>query len=786
MPTFLLDLRQSLRSLMKAPGFMIAATLTLALGIGANLATFSVLRAAYAPKLVWQNPGSLAFVGWKVTEDPARPILMEQITWPAFQAFQEHQTLFSSLGAYYPAPSDLGGAIDPRSVWTARVTPGFWSTLQMRPLLGRLPQTDEEGVLVISHGLWKKALGADPMALGKSFTVGGHAHVLVGVLPPEAQWQGSEVFVPLRLADAPAPGGESSFLYVFGRKRPGFTQAQESAILQTFTSQLQSVDPMWKVVKPELQPLTEFLYGGFRDQQKLLAWVALFVTALACVSLCTLVLGRCASRLQELGIRQALGATTTQLFMPLFSDLILAAIPATLVGWLFSLATTHLLGAFLPDDLRVFHGPSVLDVAIGMGAALLLAGLGAGLPALLLPRLRTMGILGGTRTSGGPVHRWSQKGLVALQVGLALTLLSSAALVGRSLQQLRVAPLGIATEGRLLATLSLPAQGEAGRTRRRLEVAQILEKLRALPGVEAVGATSLLPGVSGGTTRSLDVPGRPEAVSTFWRGATDGYFETVGLPLVAGRTFRTSDMVETPLVAVISQSLAKDCFPGQSPLGRTFRMNDNSYTVIGVVGDARMNGARQMRRTQTTYIPSAVAKPQLELVIKAPQALALLPEIRKVLRAHWPEVPMDQLRTLEEAVGEGFASTERRTTLLGLLAGLALALTATGIFGVLSRQVQDRRREVGIRLAMGGTSHQVAALIVRQAMGVVLVGLVAGMGGALVMGRVMQNQLFQIKPADPIGNLAALFILAVTALLACLIPALRVAQVQPSTALRSE
>jgi predicted permease len=789
MNTLALDLRQSLRALRRAPGFLVAAVVSLALGIGVNTAAFSALRAALDPHLAWKNPQELMDVGRQDASYPMPGATLD-VTYPTFKLWQEHQTVLAPLAAYDRNVVVIGGSIEPRSALVSRVSPEFWPLLGTRPLLGRLPYGDEEGALVVSHRFWVRVLGGDLAVVGKSFQVDGRPHTLVGVLPFAAVWRGVEAFVPLEPSEQERSGASGSFLLVVGRTRPGVTDAAAATTFQTLSAQLRASDASQRGITAVARPLLDRFYGRFRDRQALLGWVCLFVTALACVNLCTLVLGRSASRLHELGIRQAIGASRAQLFTPLLSDLLIAAVPGLLLGWFSATATARLLDAFVPGDLQGFHVPSSMDLAVAAAVALLLAVVGAALPSFLLPKVRTLGLLVGTRASGGRARRWSQSGLVVLQVGLALTLLSSFALVHRSLQRLEDAPIGISAEGRILATLSLPARTPEEASRRQREVARVQERIRALPGVKACGGTDLLPVVSGGGFNGrIPIPGRTEPAFTYGRGATDGYFEAAGIPFVEGRTFRASDVVDDPRALIVSRSFAADYFPGQSVIGRTLPLpgSRSDLTIVGVVEDARMDAIRQEGHTQTIYVPTATNNSRLDLVVHAPGAVkALLPDVRRLLRAEWPDVSLDQVRPLREALKEGTASDATQVVLMGLLAALALLLTVAGLYGALSRLVESRRREMGIRLALGGRGSQVAWLVLRQAMTVVGVGLAVGLAGAIGVGHVLRNQLFGIQPLDPVSHASALLLLAATALLASAIPALRASTTEPFEALREQ
>ena len=787
MNTFLIDLRHSLRALLKAPGFLVASILSLALGIGVNIATFSALRVGLFPSLAWKDPKQLVFVGRKDSRFPMLPDTL-QVSYPRFQLWQEHQKPLESLAAWAATTSTLGGPIEPRSVSVLRASPEFWVMLGVAPLLGRLPEPKEEGVLVVSHKLWVSALGKDPGAIGKSFLVGERSRTLIGILPANAVLMGREVFVPLELDQSERSMGRN-FLSVTGRMRPGMSEVDVQTAFRSMSAQLQAGVATERTITAVPRPLLELIYGRFRDRQNLLAWITLFITILACLNLCTLVLGRGASRLRELSIRQALGARRMQLFLPLLSDLLLAAVPGVVLGWMFSRATARLLDAFVPGDFQAFRVPSLLDLGVAAGVAICMALAGTALPALFLPRMCSSGRLGGDRSPGGRARHLSQKGLVALQVGLALALLSGFALVYRSLQQLEDAPIGIAAEGRLLATLSLPARSPADAARIQREVGQVLDKIRALPGVDAAGATDLLPVVSGGGYNGrINVPGQNEPVFTYSRGATDGYFEAAGIPLLQGRTFRPSDLVDPPRVLIVSESFARDYFPGQNAIGRVIRDDEQDLTIIGVVGDARMDSVRQSGSYQTCYWPQATRISRQDLVVKASgNPKVLMPELRQILRAQWPNASLDRTRLLTEALELAYAAEPRRSTvLMGILAALALVLTLAGIYGVLSRQVLERRKEIGIRLALGERASAIVGRVVRQAMFVVGLGLVAGTCGALALGSVLRSQLYQVKPDDPRIHVIAVLVLASAALLACLFPALRAASLDPARVLREE
>ena len=768
---------------------MAPAVLSLALGIGANIATFSALRAALTPQLAWENPAELVFVGRQDARFPNLPPTLD-VNYATFQLWQARQPALFPLAGFSRTNVTLGGPIEPRSAVALRVSPEFWPVLRVKPLLGRLPEGAEEGVMVASHKLWVSALGKDPAVVGKAFRVAGRSRVLVGVLPLGAVWMGTEIFLPLE------PTGEEkasagSFLSLVGRMRPGVNEANVQSAIRTMNAQLQASDAAMRPISAVPRLLTEIFYGNdmIRGRQRLLAWISLFVTTLACLNLCILVLGRSASRLHELGIRQAVGASRAQLFTPLFCDLLVAALPGLLLGWALSAASGTLLDAFIPRDLRVFHAPSLVDLAVAAAAALLLALTGAVLPALLLPRIRTFGLLGGTRSSGAPGVQWTQKGLVVVQVGLALTLLSSFGLVYRSLQSLEAAPIGITAEHRLLATLSLPARSPEDEARREREVAQALERILALPGVTAAGTTNLLPVVSqGGYNGNVNIPGRAEPAFVSWRTATTGYFEAAGIPLLEGRAFRASDDPNNPQVLIVSQSVAKDYFPGQNVIGLSLPIGDSSPVIVGVVADARMdNDFRRPGKNQTLYFPGATNISRLDLVVKVNgNPRALLPDLRRVLRAQWPDTSLDRVQLLSEALSQGNESEATQVMLMGLLAVLALLLTVAGIYGVLSRQVERRRREMGIRLALGGVGREIVFLVASQAMRVVGIGLIAGVGGSLAMGRVLRSQLFQVSPSDPYSLVSALLLLAVASLLTCLVPAVRAAAVDRVVTLREE
>jgi predicted permease len=606
--------------------------------------------------------------------------------------------------------------------------------------------------------------------------------VVVGILPPGASWGQADLFIPLRVTpEEQTP--QTNWINLVGRLRPGGTLDQARADLAAMSARLAPEDNPGHVVTAVPEDFRTFWFGSSREAQRFLELAALFVLALAGLNVAALLLGRGTARSAELGLREALGARPFQIYQPLLTEALVAAIPGIVLAFFFARWTQNLLEAFVPGDLQDFHRTGWTEFGFSALLALVLIALCAALPTLLLSRAAPSGMAG--RSTSGPRRRWLRHGIVVLQTSCALALLSGFALVFTSLRQLRNSPAGFDGRRCIVARVDLDIAGEADESRAAGEIRSVLEHLEGLPGVASANATNFVPALNNGWNGTVDVPGLAKPAFTWLRTATPGYFHAMGIPLRAGRTFLPSDLSGSPASVIVSESFARDYLPGRDPIGAVIQ-REGSLRIVGVVGDVALRLGKTSDR-QTLYLPQFLFGDHVDLVVEAKGPMEpLIPLVRGVLRKAWPDLPLRRVEPMPRLIEATMEGSAQWAQLQGLLAGLALIITAAGIFGVLSRDVMERRRELGVRMALGATREALAFLVLRQAMAVVGLGFLVGLGGSAGMACLLRNQIGGVPANDPSSHLLAAALLLTTALLASLIPALRAARVQPADALRNE
>ena len=784
MNPLLLDLRQSFRALLRAPGFLAALVLSLALGVGANTAVFSVLRASLQGNLQWRSPERLVIVG---RQDAETPQLKDQlpISWPRLEHWRQAHDGLERLDGYGWGTSRLLGMGAPRMLDSVRVTDGFFTTLGGRPLMGRLLQAGDADVAVLSHDAWREVFHGDRQIVGRSLALDGRTFTVVGVLPRGATWQGAELFLPLR----PKPeeqSGQDNWIYTVGRLPAGGTLEGARLALAAMSARLAQVDNPDRQVLAVPRALQEVWFANFRASQNFLGLAALFILGLAGLNVAVLLLGRGTARASELGLREALGARRFHLYLPLLTEALVAAVPGILLAFLFARWAQDLLAGFVPDGLGAFHVTGWAELGFATVLALGLVALSAVLPVLLLVRATPSLRLSGGRSTSDPRRRWLSHGLVALQVACALALLSGFALVYSGLRHLMHSPAGIDGRRCLVARVDLDLPSAADALRVGAQVRQVLQRLQGLPGVASASATNLAPGLNGGWNGTVSVPGHEQPAFTWLRTATPGYFQAMGIPFLAGRDFGNADLAEHATSVIVSASFARDYFHGLEPLGRVVQREGN-LQVVGVVGDVAVSSLGEEENRQTLYLPRPFFGTHVDLVVEAKGAPApLVAAVRQVLQEAWPELPLGRIAPIAALQERTLRDQARQVLLYGVLAGLALAITAAGLFGVLSRDVQERRRELGIRMALGATPESVVAMILRQGLLVVGTGVLLGLAGGAGMGYLLRDDLGRNPSQDPASHLLAVALLLVTALLAMLLPALHAARVDPMEALRQD
>ena len=789
--TFHLDVRQACRSQWKSPGFLIAAILSLALGLGVNLAVFTALRASHSPSRVWREPDRLILLGrWDTTFLNLGDRL--PVSYPRYQLWRRSQTACVDTAAFtwrkmaVKAPQ---AQADPFSIRALRVTDNFFQLLGVRPLLGRTLQSGDRDVVVLPFDLWQRRFGGNPAVLGQTLQMDDRPCVIVGVLPQAFRWVNAELFLPLvPSAEEAAEFGANSMM-VLGRLKPGVELPQAAALLRQTSEQLRASFSTTEASITMIPCPLAVWAGGAQDKgDRLILLVAGAVLALACLNVAGLLLGRALARGRELALRQALGASRASLFLPMLAEALVVAAPGLLLGLLFAGWAKDLLKGFVPLPFQGLLRLGGWEIAFGVGLALAVALCCAWVPTWLAPRLELAPLLGGLRATETPQRRRSRHVMLSAQIALALAMLSGFFLLQASLAQLRHSPVGFNREQCLTATLRPPMRSEEDALRVSAQTGALLDRLRSLPGVKAAGVVNLLPVIDGGWNGDVGIPGRTEPAFANKRAISDGYFQAVGAALLKGRDFNASDL-DSPMSdsVIVSESFARDYFPGREPLGAVLNEDGRARRIVGVVGDIRIDALTQTRDLQTLYMPHRASDPGINVILRTTgDPMALASRLRFEIGQAWPTVPLDHLDSMKNRLDGAIEDDRHQALLVGILALLALSLTLAGIFSVLSRNVMEQRREFGVRISFGATTRDILKQVVGQGLRITLIGVALGLAMSLACAKLLEGLLYGVKPFSPAHHLAAAAGLAVASLLACLIPAWRATQTDPAVVLRGE
>ena len=815
------DLRFAWRGFARTPGFLALAVATLALGIGANSAIFTVVDAVVLRPLPYPQPDRLVRVTADFTAMKAADIGMSQ---PELADYRDRAQLFDSIAGIYPLNANLTEIDEPERVEVLLVSPSYFDILGAAPQLGRLfgPQDNAPGiteVVVISDALWRRRFGASPDAIGRKLRIDNDWYTLVGVLPKGFRHPGRslltdvEVWAPANFRAAPLPDPPQRGAYflsgAIARLKPGLSMAEAQQRLTAFGARLRSEYPNDYPARagwtPRLVPLQDDLVGRVKPALLLLLGAVGFVLLIACANIANLLLARASTRQRELAVRRALGSSRGRVVSLLMMESVLlaslgGAAGACLTVWLVD-ALVVLAPAGLPRadeiavDLRVF--------AFTATVALATAGLFGVLPALNSSRGDMHDALKeGSRGIAG-TRRLVRSALIVAEFALALVLLVGAGLLVRSFLRVRQVDLGFDPHHVLTARLWLPqpnnpSTGPYATLPRRVALYdEVLRRARRLPGVSGAAAAAALPFDSRRGPATVTIEGKEsEAVSRVpavqTNVASAGYFELMGVRLLRGRTFDERDDARVPPVAVISDAMARRFWPGEDPLGRRFHFGGPNaknpwMTVIGVVGDIRPERIEEEPQPMM-YRPLRQASGlALAIVLKTDAGPAALGQaLAREVRAADPDQPTYGVKTMDSIVATATASRRFATQLLGTFAIIALFLAAIGIYGVMAFAVGQRTREIGIRIALGAHPRGVVRLILGQALSLAALGVVVGGAGALLLSRLLAGMLFDVRATDPLTYGAIAALLSATAIIAAWRPARRAASVDPMLALRVE
>lgn len=811
--SFIRDAHYGTRILLRNPGFTAVAVLTLALGIGANTAIFSVIYGVLMRPLPYKDGNQLVIVHQQapLAHVDNVPFSVKEV----LDYREQNQTLDAVVEHHSMSFTLLGGA-EPQRVQTGVVSANFFDVLGVRPIYGRtfLPGDEEHGsdaVLVLSYKYWQQSHGGDPNIVGRVFQMNNRAHTVIGVLPPIPQYPAEEdVYMPTsqcptRSSDQFIANRTSRMMSVFGRLKPGVPVAQAQADMSTIAAGLQRQYPESYPANSgyttAVFPLQEELTRRAKPTFLILLGTAGLVLLIACANVANLTLARLMRREREMAIRSALGAGRGRLIRQLLTESTLLSLAGGLLGLLLAAGGLHLLVNFAA---RFTTRSSEIRID---GLVLLftfLVAVATGLVFGLLPAFSTDGNLtnalkeGGGRTSASARRQRVRNLLIVAQVAVSFMLLIGAGLMLRSLVKLQSVSPGFDPDRVLAMRVSPNWSKYNAQDQTLLLLRRVLDKVRAQPGVQSASLSSTYPlnqlGITNGPfNRGFQIEGHPIpegelAPQADFRTASPGYFETIRLPLLKGRTFEESDNEKAKQVAVINQSTARHRWGDEEPIGRrvSFDRGQNWATIVGIVSDVKQYGLDR-EATDEIYIPLAQSGFANNLLVRTaadPMSIASL--MREAIYAADPDTAIDRVQTLEHVRSDAVASPRLTAILLAMFAGLALIITGAGIAGVMALSVSQRKHELGIRLALGATPGKVLRMVIGQGMSFVVAGLSIGVAGALLLGRLMSALLFAVQPTDPLTFVAVSAVLMVVAAAACFVPALRVTSIDPMIALRSE
>ncbi len=792
------DFRFSLRALRRNPVFFAAAAATLALGIGATTAIFSVTDGVLLRPLPYPQPDRILTV-WQI--DPKRGPEREEVLAPTFLDWQERQSVFSAMAAAEPFGFDLVGSGEPVTLETSLVTKEFFRILGARALHGRLfaPEEFEPGrdrVVVLGHALWEARFGADPNMIGRVLSLDGEPRVVVGILPPEFRFPpGPVIWAPRPLTAEDRTSDRGAVMTVIGRLHPGATAEQAQEHMAAIASQLATERPYGNAGKAAVVvALRELLLGDVEPAFAALAAGASFLLLIACANVAGLLLARVTARQKELALRVALGAGRGRLVRMLLSETLVLSLLGGLAAFPLAAWSIDLILAHAPAELPRLDlvGLDFRAFAFAFGLSTL-AGILVGLaPALQLSRPDLRGVL---QASGGPRKTRLRRGLVMGEIALAFALLAGTGLLVRTLVLLGGLDPGFARDRAVLLQVFLFGPPYTDETRRQAFVSETLERLEDLEGVSAAGAVTSPPLIGFDMVTPVAADGRPEPragekLRAHWLAATPGYFPAMGLRLRRGRFFEATDGPGTTPVAVINESLAKKEFPGEDPVGKRIVVAFHGRTsreIVGVIADVRRDGLDREPRPEV-YVPYR-QQPfgHVTFVVRSPDRTeTLVPRLKSALWAGNAALPIYRLDTIEALLAESLAGRRFLLLLLGAFAAASVVLAGVGVSGLTAYQVGERTREIGIRMALGARSRDILRLLLAQGAALALAGIAAGLLLALVLARPLSSFLFGVTSADPATLAAAAAFLGALSLLAGYLPARRASRIDPSTALRSE
>jgi predicted permease len=798
------DLRYSWRTLRRMPGFALTAIAVTAIGIGANAAAFSVANFALVQPLPFAHADRLVSV-WEHT--PEYP--MSQPAPITYHDWRAAATSFDAMGAYHDLNVTMSGNGAAQQLSGAAITGQLFQLLGARPIIGHLfsPAEETSGAreALLSYALWRDTYGRDPNVLGRTIVLDGSPRVIAGVMPPDFAYpdRAARVWTPMTADDQSDIDRTNSWWYVVGRLKPGVTMAQASAEMTRVASDIARRFPKedGKVGATVMKLRDSYLAQSPRQTATILyvlCGAAACVLLIACANLANLLLVRALGRRRELAVRSALGAGGQRLVRQLVTETLVVVLIGIVAGTALAAAMLPLLGHLVPSVLPMAQGPGLGVGTVAVASLILvLTAVGFG----VVPAVRSGGgalvaLREGSRAGGGQRARL-RSALVVAEVTLSVLLLISTGLLLRALWRVQAIDPGFRTERVVTLRSTLPPYRYQTVASRSSFYEAVLARVRAIPGVESAGFTSFLPMAMGGGIWPVSVDGqateRSAQHTASLRYVTPGYLHTLGIRVTQGRDVSDGDTPTSEYGAIVSQSFAREYWPGSVPLGHHFNFGLHDRTVVGVVGDVKVRGLDRQSEPQV-YIPYRQVQDSF-LIFYIPKDLAiratipetaLVPAVRRILRDVDPDVPVSDVRSMAEIVAGTTTSRDVQVRILTAFALIAIVLAAVGIHGLLAYAVSQRNREIGVRRALGASASNVVGLVMTQSVQLLLAGLVPGALMAYLAGRGLASLLAGIHPGDPATFGVAIVVCATMTLLGSLPPLVRALRVDPNVVMRGE
>ncbi len=808
MEALLQDLRYGFRALLANRGFATVTILTLALGIGANTAIFSMINAVLLRPLPYAEPERLVMV-W---EDASFAGFPRNTPAPANYAdWKTQNTVFEGMAAIRTQDFSLTGDGEPEKVSAYGVTADMFALIGVQPVLGRsfLPEEDRFGadrVAMISDGLWQRRYGGEPGIVGQTIRLNGETYTVTGVMPPRFQLLDGavDVWVPIAFEPGELANRGSHYLTVVGRLKKGVSIDQAQAEMDTIMGRIAGEHLSASRMGVVVLPFREQVAGDVRLPLVVLLVAVGFVLLIACANVASLLLSRAINRRKEIAVRAALGASRTRMIRQLLTESVLLAGLGSALGLLLAYFSFAFLRHLIPEQMSLSTTLGVDGQVLAFTVLLaLVTGVGFGVaPALIASKTDLNEALkqGGGRAATGTAGARLRSALVVAQVGLALVLLVGAGLLIQTLVQLSNQYSGLQATKVLTMETTLPSGRYDAHDQRAAFYDAVIDRVRSLPGVVSVGYTTSIPLDWKGGTNGFVVEGRPPAPGLSYdansRQVTADYLKTIGIALRDGRYFSEADVAGSMPVAIVNETMARQYWPDGDALGRRFKVGDPDedvpwVTIVGIASDVRQMGVDLPVKAEM-YLPHSQATynqwlaPRTLVIRTTDDPARLVSAVRGEIRAVDPDQPVANVRTMDDLLAKETSIQRTGMTLLTAFAGLALLLASIGIYGLLAYFVAQRTPEIGVRLALGARPRDILALVLKKGMALVAVGTSVGLVSAFLLTRLISSLLFGVAPADPLTFASVPVVLVAVALVACYIPARRAARVDPNVALKYE